>query len=362
MKDLLKWLSSLSGRREHQAIIETLTITIILCGSIFTVSEALVRFSFIPAVYVHSNFVFFSVALFVPLVLGLLFTCYRLVKACNVIHHPDSPTEIDRLNRFSDELLRTINCLLDERRFAEAERLAIVLNRPLWLSGQYIARMRAGKQLLIAVEHTGNKEAQLDALVDMTGWTNVILKNYPEAQENLEAAVQIASDCNNWYMKSKALRHLGGLYYEQESFDLRRASDYLTESVACAQNVASPYHKHEMLGGIFYGFAEIAYRRGDFDEAIVASAQSLDHYGRAGPDVERQIKVLLQQGRIWKAKQQLGKAKSHYLRAHGLSVRWSRPRLVAQALQGLAEVESDDQTRMGYLERADRIFRGLELS
>lgn len=264
--------------------------------------------------------------------------------------------------KYSGDIQQVLTYLKSEKRFEEAVRISVDLDRVLWVSGRWADRIEAGH----IVATFGKPEEQLAALVDMLGWTYAATGRYAEAKESLQKGCEQAKRDGNWYYAAKGFRHLAGVEYLQKSWNA--ASQLLVEARAYADRISDEKSRNEMIAGIFYGEAEIMHGQGNLEKALEANARASAIYRELADD-PRDLKCITQRGFIYcerygqlKHQSDLGSAYSAFREAGIKAETFRRPEQLAESFEGsgdLKGIEGDSAGGRAYLKKAAIIYRRI---
>lgn len=268
------------------------------------------------------------------LVGGLFVTLYSAVRRhiATLNSVPSSPDEdtviVDLLTR-----------LFAERRHGEVVAIGATLSRMLWTQGRWRTRMRIGRLLEASAFAEHNFNVYLHALVDMIGWSSVVMGDTVTGERYFRRAAEFCKKNmskleNGEYYLAKAYRHLGGIAYKTGKYI--EAEKWLNEAEMVAEQIGEGNEKRkmEMISGIEYGRAEILRRQHLYEQAEEHSLKAEQIYNDL-PDEVRKIKVLVQRGMIHLGQNDLPQAYSWFAQALELAKINSRKEQLADANRGL---------------------------
>jgi hypothetical protein len=265
--------------------------------------------------------------------------------------------------KLSSELETAVEKLYRSKEYVEVVRLGVVLSRPLWLSGRWKERVAIGKLVEEAASRKNLQEEQVDALIDMMGWTSAMLGNHSLGQKHIKDGIGIATSTKQFYMVAKGYRHLAGIA-QKYGKDIPAALKYLDEAEVAAKQIVKEYDREEMQAGIHYARTEIFLESNDLPNAEKHNELARESYDRLGDQEERIIKTQTQHARIMFAKGEIQQAKDIFRRAIETAKNLSRPDEQAYALVGLAKIylsEEDYSQAIEHLGNAETIFAELEM-
>lgn len=252
------------------------------------------------------------------------------------------------------------------RDYTAAIRLYRGLSRPLWLDGQYKQRIRLGEIIFMAGSAVGNKEVQVQALIDDLGWTYVMLNNCNEAKKNINHGLKIAEEIKDFYLIAKANRHLAGIATKSSMFQDAKKS--LLAAEEAAKKVTYEKSRTEMLAGIQFGLAGVYQHMGELNEAEIA-CRSAQKAFREMNDSERLSKTYSLLGQIYLDKNLNREALSTFSEGLEVSKRQAnRKDEIVRNLMGIArahlsELKTQDamEDAMEKLEEAKNIADSIGL-
>lgn len=161
--------------------------------------------------------------------------------------------------------------ILDEGNTSEAVKIAITIQRALWISGRWKEMIEIGNM----VEKKVSGKEMLIVLVDMIGWPNEAIGNTELAIQALTSAKNYAQVIGQWHFHVKAIRHLGGIEYRRHNW--AQAEILLDEATSKLPLIQDQDRRLEMEAGIAFGRANIALGQAEeFNaEAIRLKSQNL---------------------------------------------------------------------------------------
>jgi len=237
----------------------------------------------------------------------------------------------------AEALLNQLRSYAESRDYASAIRFGAALSRPLWLSGEYRARIEVGQIVENAAATLGNERAQAVALIDDVGWTYVALRQFDEAEKNVEHGKQIALRISDYYLVAKAIRHLSGIAIEKKRFV--EAVELLKEAAAEAEKIEDKQDKQEMTAGMEYGLSIAYWMKGELKEARKHCIRAKEMYEEMGDD-DRIAKTFAQLGKIGETSGDLEFAKDIYRKGLRFAEEVNRKDEIIRNHLGLARIFS----------------------
>jgi len=276
-------------------------------------------------------------------------------------HDTLPPNQPVREGAVASAMIAQVEEYAKQRNFRAAIPLGQVLSRPFWLDGQYEERIRLGEIMFEAGSAVGNKEIQMQALIDDLGWTYVALNNFDEAKKNINQGLKIAEEIKDFYMIAKANRHLGGVATKQSMFQI--AEKNLLDADEAAKKITDEKSRTEMLAGIQYGLAEVYRHTGNLREAEIASKSAQKAFKEMN-DSERLAKTYSLLGQIYLDKKLNMEALSTFSEGLEVSRLANRKDEIVRNLIGIAIVYiSDAKTKNAKekLEEAEKMAISIGL-
>lgn len=254
-----------------------------------------------------------SISLYVGMFLTVI---YYFVDREKVESERETPTAFEKEKVESEKetpiaLFNYVRAFTKSGDYSTLIRFGVALSRPLWLQGEYKARIAIGQIVEDAAARIDNKKAQATALIDDLGWTYVALKQFEEAEKNIQHGKGIASEISNHYLVARALRHLAGMAIERNALD--NAIDFCNQAIKEAEKIPDVEDKEEMIAGIEYAFSVIFWMKNDL---IIAKNYCLSARAKFEKleDNERLAKTFSLLGKIGEKDGDLENAKDIYRR------------------------------------------------
>lgn len=243
----------------------------------------------------------------------------------------EEPAKVELTNA----LVEIVKLAYTRKDYAEVIRLGRALSRPLWLGGEYKARILIGELVEEAAALLGDYQEQATALVDDLGWTYVVLQSFDLAVKNINHGIEIAEANELVYITAKGKRHLGNIYRMRGNYQL--ATDCLMQAKLNADKDSDANRRDEMISGIHYALADLHMLQGKYEDAIAASMQSKVIYERLN-DSGRLVKTLSQIADIYLGMNELTKAKDIYRQGLHMSKELARRDEITKNLIGLGKI------------------------
>lgn len=253
-----------------------------------------------------------SISLYVGIFLTLI---YYFVDREKLESERETPTALDKEKVEREEtptaLFNYVRAFTKRGDYSTLIRFGVALSRPLWLQGEYKIRIAIGQIVEDVAARIDNKKAQATVLIDDLGWTYVALKQFEEAEKNIQHGKDIASEIPNHYLVARALRHLAGMAIERKALD--DAIDFCNQAMKEAEKIPDVDDKEEMIAGIEYVFSVIFWMKNDL---ILAKNYCLSARAKFEKleDTERLAKAFSLLGKIGEKEGDLENAKDIYRR------------------------------------------------
>jgi len=243
----------------------------------------------------------------------------------------------DSETRLSGELHAQIRKLFDAGDYTNVVRIGSQLSRPLWLSQRNNERIAIGWLVEEAASRTGDIEEQVTALIDDVGWTNVVIGNFREAEQNITNGVAKAKNHQLWHMAAKGERHLAAICIQCKE-DMAAAKIHLNEALENAAKIPDQYQREQQIASIVYAQAHMSLASKDFSTALSLAVQSKTVYQNIGGQEDRLVKSQSLLGRIYMGLGQTQNAIDAFREGLTLSERYARNDEKAENLMGLGDL------------------------
>ncbi|MCH8011222.1 MAG: tetratricopeptide repeat protein [Candidatus Marinimicrobia bacterium] len=240
---------------------------------------------------------------------------------------------------FDQSLVKTLASAIKNKNYAEAIRIGIALNRPLFEAGNFVTRLKIGRIVEEASALTGRKDVQVVALIDSIGWSLVELGEYVEAQRSIEHGIDICRGINDEFYEAKGYRHLGVIARRTEKY--KEAAQYYKQSMEHAGKIEDQHDKKVLIAGLHYAYASLYYFTKDFDNASIYIDKAIACFELLN-DEYRYNMSLVMKGDIEYKKGKNDDAKDIYRRVLRQADRNTEKLQVARSCLGLAEVYLSD--------------------
>ena len=279
-----------------------------------------------------------------------------IVLSTMMIYFAGETLRLSRKPRPASDL---INAFLDQLKALQAkdQHEAVVryhesLSRLLWVEGHLHARIQAGTLIANSAATVENRRVQAAVLIDDLGWTNVALKKYEAAKDNIIYGISVAMQVPDPYLVAKGYRHLAGLAVEQNNniealrnFDLARQN---------AADMSESSKKNEFLGGLAYGEAQLSLKENKLDLALKQVEESESLRREVGDD-SRTVRVYALRGRIQEMQGDRLRARDSYIKGLHMAKRIGRVDEEIRNLEGLSRVDADLAASRRYSREADEL-------
>lgn len=222
---------------------------------------------------------------------------------------------------FEFNIIQQIKNAYDKQNWNEVCRVAPILSRYLWLSGQYQLHIDIGNFVAEAAAYIDKNDLRAMYLIDDVGWTTFICGNKEKAKTYIRDGLRIANEINNYYLSSKAHRHLASIY--RRNGQISEARDELKLSVQKAEKIINEHDRKEMLATLQFSEAKILSESHEYEDkrkSIEAFEKALITFNMNG-DADRATKVYVKLGNAYLNIGDIGNAKRKY--EEGLNAAYS---------------------------------------
>jgi tetratricopeptide (TPR) repeat protein len=341
-----------------RTIKRTLVGTSAIGGAIFGTLKIFREFSILPATSDLATGITGLVAICsISLAGGALFSLYNSVRR-HISTLLSQPVPTARENA----IVELLTDLFSEGRHDEVSIIGYNLSRMLWVKGHWRARISVGYLLEKSAFFIKNNEAYLHALVDMVGWSSVVLGDFATGEKYFKRASKYAEDNSAvspvfLFYQAKAYRHLGGAAYKVNRF--AEAETWLSKAEDVAQRIDNREKKLELLAGIEYGRSEIFRRQLLYDQAELHTIESMRIYRELNDEL-RAIKTIVQHGLIYLGRKELPQAFSEFSKAKTLAELNRRKEQLSEAYFGLGQLYLEEMRVLDGCERERRKEKAVD--
>lgn len=229
------------------------------------------------------------------LIIGILNIMYKnyLSSLNETPLDPIKSNESDSL--LVNDLITSLSQAMKNKKFEEVIRIGTSLDRPLFLSGNYKARLEIGLLVEDASASIDNKMIQMKTLIDSIGWTYAELGEYKNGEKNIKHGLRISKNLNSHFYTAKALRHLGAI--SRRSKEYAKAKESFTESLAFAHKITNSEKKKESIAGVAYALASLHFYLEEYDKSIAYINNSIKYFSEI-KDITRLTKSLTKKANI----------------------------------------------------------------
>ena len=252
---------------------------------------------------------------------------------------------IDRCiyNIEDDILLKCILVEKEEKNWDEVIRIGKISGELYWRISRYKLRIKNGELVLEAIKNLQNSEENAELqllrakmLIDDIGYTLAELdihQNAEKARENIKKGLEIAEKYSDYYLISKAYRHLSGTYLKeirllevqdstrQEKLDM--CMKYYGLANEESDKISDSYEKKRMKAFLKYLHGNILYVQGSCFEALEEYNLSKKQFERID-DFGSAVKIYFCLGNIFEMQSNKDKAISTYIKGFNESQKLER--------------------------------------
>jgi tetratricopeptide (TPR) repeat protein len=237
--------------------------------------------------------------------------------------------------RLADSMLDSIEKAYNARKWQEVIKIGSVLSRPLWLTGHYDLRVKIGEYVESAAAFSKEDRVQAAALIDDLGWTNVVLGNFDKAKSYIEHGMKIATERKDFYLVSKAYRHLSGISLRKKNFpEAELMFDQARKALLQVQNTDE---RKELDAGLLVNIAMLKMDQGQWPEAISDLKQARDIYRTLG-DEDREVKLFAFEGNCYLNLRNTDEALDSFRDGLEMAEKRCRKDAILSNLQGIGRV------------------------
>lgn len=240
----------------------------------------------------------------------------------------------------------------DGERWNEVCRIAPIISRYLWLSGQYALRIEIGNMVVEAASMIADDILRASYLIDDVGWTLYMHGNTGLAKTHIKDGLRIAKEKKNYYLSSKAHRHLASIYRRNEKYeDAKRELEFAKGD---AENIADAKDKAEMEAALLFSMAKLHYKTSTNKEISICldeAKKAADKF-KCTNDRERAVKVYAFLGEVNIEQGNTDSAVEAY--SEGLNVAYELGRYDEIKSNTIALVkigDVTDETKKSYIQR-----------
>jgi len=332
--------------KKIQLLLYSFAITAATIIGIVTILAAMpTQFGFVTLIE-ENGFLVISLIVGISLIIGLIGGSLKILveKKETTFEQPKKEGAV------ANAMITQIQEEISKGYLKSAIRLGRVLSRPLWLDGQYEARIKLGELMFQAGASYQNKSIQIQGLIDDMGWTNVALGNFDVAVEKINYGIQMAKEIDDYYMISKGYRHLVAisvqlLNYQEAKLRIKEAKKY-------AKQISPIKRKKEMMAGINYGFSEIYLAQKKLNEAEESVKKSQKIWEEMH-DEERICKTYSRLGKIYNLQNKKIKALETFYKGLEIANRTTRKDEIIKNVIEIAKIKFQE----GKKKEAKKLFQ-----
>lgn len=291
-------------------------------------------------------------AVVITLIAALLAIIYVFVFLINNAKKGNFKT--DNNTELQHVFIEKIESAYADKNWEEVIKIGSVLSRPLWVTGNYLLRLRFGKLLEAAAAYKGDYTIQASCLIDDIGWTNHAMNNTEIALKNIKHGVEISKSQNLFFLAYKGYRHLSAI--EAERGNLIEAGDCYSNSLFYAKKINKPDLFPEIKAGLHVLKSVIERKKNNLQEALneIECARKIHH--ETG-DIDREVKTYHYRGDILVEMGNINEAKDVYRKGLTISRQASRRDGIMHNSIGIARIAmklGDIEEAKGALEEASK--------
>lgn len=223
----------------------------------------------------------------------LLINCIDINKMPENIHAQEFKSS------FEFNIIQQIKVAYDNKNWNEVCRIAPILSRYLWLSGQHQLRVEIGTMVVEAAAYIEKNDIRSSYYIDDLGWTIFVMGNESKAKAFIRDGLRIANEIQNYYLSSKAHRHLASIYRRNHRID--DAKTELEKSVEDANKINDDNLRKEMMSSLLLSKAKLLFEStdsADKEKSIAAYEKALKIFIENN-DVDRAVKVYALLGKAY---------------------------------------------------------------
>jgi tetratricopeptide (TPR) repeat protein len=172
-------------------------------------------------------------------------------------------------------------------------------------------------------------------LIDAIGWSFVELGNYSEAKRCIEHGVALTEETGQVFYRAKGQRHLGVIC--RRTGDFQGARKFYEESMAIALTVPSDKERDELVAGLHYALASLAYFTNEHPDAMSFIQKAIASFSTLKDEYRLNMSYVLK-GDIQFKLDQKDKARDTYRFVLQRADRNTEKLQVIRSMLGLAEV------------------------
>ena len=235
-----------------------------------------------------------------------------LTNCININHIPINSRTREFESTFEFNVIQQIQDAYNNKNYNEVCRIAPILSRYLWLSGQYKLRIDIGKLVVDSAAYAEKSDLRASYYIDDLGWTTFITGDEGKAKTYIQDGLRIANEVRNHYLSAKAHRHLASIYRRNNR--ICEAKNELSLSVSEANNITDEREKNEMLSSLIFSEAKLLFESKDETDkrkSVTAFERALNAFN-ANNDIDRAVKVHVLLGNAYLNLGDIGKAQSKY--------------------------------------------------
>jgi len=283
----------------------------------------------------HTKWQGISFLLMLAIIFGMLDLIIQLIKQQKTFEKEDLSIQTEEDEHVVNNLMLDLRNAYDNENWPEVIKIGSVLSRPLWITGKYSMRIEIGKLVETAAAYSKAYDKQVITLIDDLGWTNVALKNFIEAENNIKHGLELALK-NKWNLLAcKATRHLSGIAIRKG--DIILARKYYEDAKVFIPFITPEENKEEMQAGLDYLNAVILKNENKYDDSMNELEESLRIYNKYN-DNDRIAKCMTFKSNILLEKGKLQDAKDQFRAALSFSKNISRKDQILENYLGIAKV------------------------
>lgn len=210
------------------------------------------------------------------------------------------------------DIIKQIKDGYQEERWNDVCRIAPIISRYLWLSGQYSLRIEIGDMVKDAASKIENDMLRAKYLIDDIGWTLYIEGDMQSAKTNIKDGLRIAKENKEYYLSAKAHRHLASIYRRNGMYE--KASEELKYAIDDAKFISDSESRTEMEAALMFSSAKIHSLSCDDREISHSIEEAKDAAEKFSSikDKERAVKVFVFLGDTYKRLGNITNAKNIY--------------------------------------------------
>lgn len=230
-----------------------------------------------------------------------LFVCIVTILIAGILSYIDISQERKKHNYIADNtsiaqsLKDAMEIWYSDEKYGEVITFGKALGRALYISACYQTRIEVGELVKNAAEHRNDKILTVKVLLDDLGWTKFLCGDI-SAKDDINAAIEIATDIKYYWGICKGYRHLLAIEISIWN-NPNEAHELLKKAYSAYDKIDAGREKEIVLAGLIYAEAELAFKEHDYALARNKAIESQKKRNELN-ETDRNMRCYAQLGKI----------------------------------------------------------------